>query len=40
MGHVKTRLHFSKVAMFTSLTHYFSFDFEDRTRVPRAEENL
>lgn len=41
MGYVKTRLYFSKVAMFTSLTHDFSFDFAYRTRaVPRVEENL
>lgn len=33
MGHVKTRSYFSKVAMFTSLTHYFSFDLEYSTRA-------
>lgn len=41
MGHVKKRLYFSKVTMFTSLTHFFSFDFEYRTiAVPRVGENL
>lgn len=33
MGHVKTRSYFSKVAMFTSLKHYFSFDLEYSTRA-------